>query len=239
MLPGRLATLMRLRHGLSATDPMTMMEIAEALSMTQEDVEAGIRSAMRLTRAGLLESQMRSTHGEDEAICQIETPSLFTTSIRPIPAFVAERVFAKGVIAGTHVLVDTPDKAAVRARAAEASDRMDPDWLVREQRRFLDVRAEKLATAARRRAALAAASAVATRAALDTPTLSIGLKPDEDEMRFAVYAFDGRGSDGGSSLLMGAFLTPSEMEMRYDDLKRELLRYKDRRVDGARRRRVA
>lgn len=238
LMPARLATLLRLRHGLGSVPPMSFAEISTTLDIPEEDVETGVLSAIRMIRAALLESQMRSTQGGDEAISQIPSPSPFRVAIRSTSALAAERMFAAGVVNGTHALVDSPAKAAARARAAEASERIDPAWLAREERRRLREKTERLALAARRRAALAAASAVATRAAVDTPGLSVGLKTDADEMRFCVYAFDGRGTDGGIAMLSGSFLTPFEMDARCEELKTDLLRYRDRKV-GTKRRRVA
>jgi len=238
LMPARLSTLLRMRHGLGSLPPMSLKAIADVLDQSTEDVEAGLAAAMRLIRADLLEWQMRSTQGGDEAIAQMPCPSPFRVAIRQTPAMLAERVFAKGVVVGTHVLVDSPAKSAARARAAEASEKVDPTWLAREERRRLKAKTERLATAARRRAALAAASATATRAAVETPTLSVGLKPDDDETRFRIYAFDGRGSDGGIAMLSGDFLTPLEMESRSEELKADLIRYRDR-IVGRTSRRVA
>lgn len=238
LMPPRLATLLRLRHGLGSIPPMSFGEISVALDVPEEDVEKGVLSAIRMIRAALLESQMRSTQGEDEAVCQVPGPRSFSVAIRPTSAVAAERMFAAGVVRGTHALIDSPAKAAARARAAEASERIDPAWLAREERRRLRDRTDRLAIAARRRAALAAASAVAARAAIATPTVSIGLRPDADETAFCIYAFDARGSDGGIAMLGGSFLTPSQLDERCDELKSDLLRYRDRKVE-TRRRRVA
>lgn len=236
-MPPRLSTLIRLRHGMGSMPPMSVKEIASILTRDEEDIETALASAMRLIRADLLDWQMKSTQGGDEAISQIPSRPAFRVSIRQTPAMIAERTFAAGVIAGTHVLVDSPAKSAARARAAEASERIDPAWLAREEQRRLRARTERLSLAARRRTALAEATTVITEAAIHTPTLSVGLKPDHQQTRFSIYAYDGMGSDGGVALLGGGFLTPSEISRRCDELKADLIRYRDRIV--GRRRRIA
>ncbi len=228
-MPPRSALMLRLRHGLGSMQEMSIREIADALGTDPEGVGREVSTAFGMIRASMFEKRIRTIDGDDEAICQGPMPETFRTSVTHMPEHLVRSVFRRGVIAGTHVLVDSDEKIAERARAAIASETIDPEWRRRDQERRADARLRMLNARAHKRAALAAASATATRAAIDTPTLGVGLKPNDDETRFSIYAFDGSDDRGGAVLLGGAYLTPVELEARCDDLRMDLIRYQNER----------
>jgi hypothetical protein len=228
-MPVAMAATLNLRHGLGPLPALRPGEIAVMLDLELIEVERLLTDAHRMLRAELIARGMDGVEGGDEAIMQASPPSGMKVAISPACLPTVRRLFDEGVAKGTHSPVDTAERAARRAQAALASEKVDPEWARRDAAKREDAKRSVLQAQASRRAALAAATAVVTRAALDTPTLSLGLKPDDDHARFAIYVFDGRDREGWP-LMGGAYQDAAQMDRRFEQLKLELAAYRDRRT---------